>query len=83
MLKYLPLLQSDVHFLVETVSPEVRDRLRLERIVSEDKDIRKVYVKDGKVFRRLMDEEETLFILEQRRKCHRSLDAQGWFGQRI
>lgn len=58
-LKYLGLTERDLDFLVETVSPEAKDKGRLRQIIREDKDIRNSYVGDEKVFRRLMDEEES------------------------
>ncbi len=57
--KYLALTERDLDFLVETVSPDARDKGRLKQIMREDKDIRNSYVGDEKVFLRLMDEEET------------------------
>jgi hypothetical protein len=57
--KNLGLPEKDLDFLVETVSPETRDKTRLRQIIREDRDIRNSYVGDEKVFRRLMDEEET------------------------
>ena len=58
-LKYLGLTERDLDFLAETVSPEAKDKGRLRQIIREDKDIRNSYVGDEKVFRRLMDEEES------------------------
>lgn len=60
-LKSLRLSDRDLDFLVETVSPEVKDRLRLRQIIREDKDFRGTYIGHEKVFRRLMDDEE-LFL---------------------
>jgi len=53
------LTDRDLDFLVETVSPEVREKGRLRQVIREDRDIRNSYVGDEKVFRRLMDEKET------------------------
>ena len=50
----------DLDFVIETVSPEVRDKTGLKRIIQEDEDFRKSYIGDEKVFRRLMDDEEIL-----------------------
>lgn len=58
-LKNLGLPEKDLDFLIETVSPEARDKTRLKQIIREDRDIRNSYVGDEKVFQRLMDEEET------------------------
>ena len=57
--KNLGLAERDLDFLVETVSPETRDKRRLKQVIREDRDIRNSYVGDEKVFQRLMDEEET------------------------
>ena len=58
-LEYLGLTERDLDFLVETVSPEARDKGRLKQVIREDRDIRNSYVGDEKVFQRLMDEEES------------------------
>jgi hypothetical protein len=60
-LKRLRLSERDLDFLVEAVSPEVRDRARLKQIVREDEDFRNTFIGDERVFRRLMDDEE-LFL---------------------
>jgi hypothetical protein len=60
-LKSLRLSDSDLDFLVDIVSPEVRDRSRLKQIIREDRDFRNRYIGDEKVFRRLMDDDE-LFL---------------------
>ena len=60
-LKGLRLSDSDLDFLVHTVSPEVRDRSRLKQIIREDRDFRNRYIGDEKVFTRLMDDDE-LFL---------------------
>ena len=83
--KNLGLTERDLDFLAETVSPEVRDRGRLRQIIREDKDIRKSYVADEKVFRRLMNEEETflrispvLFFEVLLRKAAQDLEKAGY-----
>jgi len=85
ILKYLELSERDLDFLVEAVSPEARDKGRLKRIIREDRDIRNSYVEDEKVFRKLMDEEETfmkispiLFFEILLRKASRSLGEAGY-----
>ena len=60
-LKGLRLSDSDLGFLVDTVSPEVRDRSRLKQIIRQDRDFRNRYIGDEKVFTRLMDDDE-LFL---------------------
>jgi hypothetical protein len=57
--KNLGLSERDLDFLIETVSPETRDKSRLKQIIREDRDIRNSYVGDEKVFQRLLNEEET------------------------
>ena len=85
MLKYLELAERDLDFLVETVSPEARDRGRLKKIIREDRDIRNSYVEDEKVFVKLMNEEETfmkisptLFFEILLRKAARTLEKTGY-----
>jgi hypothetical protein len=60
-LKRLRLSERDLDFLVEAVSPEVRDRARLKQIIREDEDFRNTFIGEERVFRRLMDDEE-LFL---------------------
>ena len=50
----------DLDFLIETVSPDVTDKSRLKLIIREDEDFRNTFVRDEKVFRRVMDDEEVL-----------------------
>lgn len=50
--------ERDLDFLVETVSPEVTDKVRLKTIIREDEDFRNTFIGDEKVFNRVMDEEE-------------------------
>ncbi len=83
--KYRGLTEKDLDFLVETVSPEAKDRSRLRQIIREDQDIRKAYVEDEKVFRRLMDEEESfirvsplLFFEVLLRKTAKDLEKAGY-----
>jgi hypothetical protein len=57
-LKGLGLSDTDLDFLVETASPEIRDKQRLKQIIAEDDDFRSTFVGDEKVFRRVMDDEE-------------------------
>jgi hypothetical protein len=52
------LSDSDFDFLVETASPEIKDKSRLKQIIQEDGDLRNSYVGDEKVFRKMMDDEE-------------------------
>ena len=54
------LTDSDLDFLVDTVSPQVSDKAGLKQIIREDMDFRKNYLVNGKVFRRLMNEDDVL-----------------------
>ena len=56
----LKLSDTDLDFLVETASPEVRDKYRLKQIIREDDDFRNTFIGDEKVFRRVMDDDEIL-----------------------
>jgi len=61
-LKSLRLSERDLDFLVETASPEVTDKPKLKQIIREDEDFRNTFIRDEKVFRRLMDDEEIFLI---------------------
>jgi hypothetical protein len=54
----IKLTDKDLEFLVETVHPEVIDKLKLRQILREDEEFRNKFITDEKVFRRLMDDEE-------------------------
>jgi hypothetical protein len=54
----LRMSDTDLDFLVETASPDVRDKHRLKQIIREDDDFRSTFVGDEKVFRRVMDDDE-------------------------
>ena len=56
----LKLSDTDLDFLVETASPEVRDKSRLKQIIREDDDFRNTFIGDEKIFRRVMDDDEIL-----------------------
>ncbi|MEW6441954.1 MAG: hypothetical protein AB1640_13545 [bacterium] len=56
----------DLEFLIETVSPEVGDRLRLKQILRADEAFRREYAGDEKVFRRLMGDEELFLRISPR-----------------
>ena len=61
-LKALRLSDRDLDFLVETVSPEVTDKLKLRLIISEDEDFKNIFIGDKRVFKRVMDDDE-IFLL--------------------
>ncbi len=52
------LSDKDLDFLVETVHPEVIDKVKLRQIIREDEAFRNTFIEDEKVFRRLTDDEE-------------------------
>lgn len=54
------LSDGDFEFLIETAAPEVIDKFSLKRIIREDEAFRNAFIGDEKVFKRLMDDEETL-----------------------
>ncbi|MBW1999891.1 MAG: hypothetical protein JRJ29_18260, partial [Deltaproteobacteria bacterium] len=56
--KKLRLTENDLDFLVETVSPDVRDKSRLKEILREDEDFKRSFLCDEKVFRRILDDEK-------------------------
>ncbi len=83
------LSDRDLDFLIETLSPEVRNRGRLKEILQGDRDMRKSYVADEKVFKRVMDEEEAflkispaLFFEILLRQAARDLDEAGFTFER-
>ncbi len=55
---FMRLSDRDLEFLVETVHPEVIDKLKLRQILREDEGFRNKFITDEKVFRRLMDDEQ-------------------------
>jgi len=58
--KGLRLSSRDLDFLVETTSPEVRDKPKVKEIIKKDQDFRNTFIQDAKVFRRVMDDDEIL-----------------------
>ncbi len=52
------LSETDLDFLIETVSSQVADKLRLKQIIREDEDFRSRFISEEKVFRRVMDDDE-------------------------
>jgi hypothetical protein len=56
----------DLDFLVETVHPEVIDKLRLKEIIREDEGLRSTFIADEKVFRRLMNDDEIFLTTSPR-----------------
>jgi hypothetical protein len=57
--KVMRLSEKDLDFLVESATPEVRDRSQLKKILREDEDFRASFIGDEKVFQRTMDDEES------------------------
>ena len=58
--KHIRLDDRDIDFLIQTVSAEVTDKLRLKQILQEDEDFRNRFVSEAAVFRKVMDDEEVL-----------------------
>ena len=54
------LSDGDMDFLVETVSPRIRDKLRLKQILRDDDDFAGAFISDERLFRRVMDDDEVL-----------------------
>jgi len=88
-LKASKLSERDLDFLTETLSPEVKDKYRLKRIIREDEDFRNTFVGDEKVFRRVMDDDEIflkispgLFFEVLLRKAARDLEKTGYTMER-
>ncbi len=84
-IKDFGLANRDLDFIIDTVSPEVRDRSHLKRIIEEDEDFRKSYIGDEKVFHRVMSDEEiflkispALFFEILLRKTARDLESVGY-----
>jgi hypothetical protein len=46
--------------MVESATPEVRDRSQFKEILREDEDFRASSIGDENVFRRVMDDEESI-----------------------
>ncbi len=57
---------KDLEFLIETVHPEVIDKLKLKEIIREDEGLRSTFITDQKVFGRLMNDEEILLKISSR-----------------
>jgi len=57
-LNILRLSDRDLDFLVETVQPELVDKVRLKEILRRDDDFRNSFISDEKIFRRFMGDEE-------------------------
>lgn len=60
------LTDGDLDFLIETVHPEVIDKLKLKQIIREDEGLRSTFIADEKVFGRLMNEEEIFLRISPR-----------------
>lgn len=75
---------SELDFLVAAAAPEVRDRMRLRRLVETDDDFRQAFVGDEKTFRKVMADDEVFLKISPRlyfeillRKARRDLDGAG------
>ncbi len=56
----------DLDFLIETVHPEVIDKLKLKEIIREDEGLRSTFIVDEKVFGRLMNDDEIFLTISPR-----------------
>ena len=59
--KKLRLSDNDLDFLVETVSPDVRDKKRLKEILRDDEDFKKSFICHEKVYQAILFDDE-IFI---------------------
>lgn len=53
------LSDRDLDYLIATAAPDVTDKSRLKKVISEDADFRNSFISDEKVFRRLMDDDRS------------------------
>lgn len=79
------LTDKDLDFIVETVAPDVSDKIRLKQILKEDDDFRAEFLSDERIFRRVMDEKEiflkispALFFEILLRKTLKDLKGKGY-----
>ncbi len=56
----------DLDFLIETVHPEVIDKLKLKEIIREDEGLRSTFIADEKVFGKLMNDDEIFLAISPR-----------------
>jgi hypothetical protein len=87
--KSFDLSERDLEFLVETASPEVKDKPRLKQIIKEDEDFRNTFMADERVFRRVRDDDEvllkispSLFFEVLLRKAAKDLEKQSYTVER-
>lgn len=50
--------ETDLKFLIETASPEVRDKDKLRQLLREDEDFRDGFIGDIKIYEKVLDDEE-------------------------
>lgn len=62
----LQLSDTDMDFLIKTASPRATDRAGLKRILREDDVLRKSFVQDEQVIKRIMEDEEVLLHISPR-----------------
>jgi hypothetical protein len=55
----LRLAERDLDFLVGAAAPDTGDKSNLKKIIREDEDFRASYISDKKVFRKLMDDDQS------------------------
>ena len=81
----LRLTDQDLNFLIEAAAPDVGDKSKLKRIIRKDDDFCSSFIDDQKVFRRLMDDDQsflkispTLFFEVLLRNATRELSQMGY-----
>lgn len=62
----LSFTDTDLEFLIETVSPEVWDKPGLKQIIRTDEDFRNKFLGEEKLFRKLMDDDDALLKITPR-----------------
>ena len=79
------LTDKDLDFIIETVAPEVTDKLRLKQILIEDAQFRAEFLSDERIFNRVIGEKEVflkispaLFFEILLRKALKDLKKQGY-----
>jgi hypothetical protein len=78
------LSEGELDFLVAASAPEVRDRVRLRRLIETDDDFRQAFIGDERTFRKVMADEEVFLKISPQlyfeillRKARRELEGAG------
>ena len=82
------LSDSDLEFIVETVTPDARDRARVATLVRDKPDILDAMIGDPRLVQRILDDEEAIVHVSPRllftillRKTRRDLDDQPYINE--